>query len=888
MASFEITWATLFPDWVLKALGTSSKAEGTTLVPVKKKISRQGLLQHFFEGCKEYITNPSDRDKKEEEKEILTQMGKNTYGTRYWPALEPTWYGRIACNIIYEAKAHSYNANTLPLNTRFHTAAQELVDRLPQADLEKYKEDIAKIIDKIPSGLQNNSFLRNFEVDKILKQRQENFPSQLAILVAIACVWTEWCTDLADSLGRLLLPPLKSPTDIAYEDSFSADEMLPKAVSEFEANELSKCIQTCKEIIRHANVPDEICMHAYLYIGRCLEMDPTAVGIGALDATYYYKVAKQMGCTDPHIKVVNQGAAMRYHPTVSAVDNMRMVFNTSEHHLCTRILLQTIPTQEELGTEHFFFAGSEKELKSAVDPMQEQCFYLFDDNPQKNFNDFLIILESIKKIPVPSSGKQTKIYLRAKEEQYVALIDTATRMSGLKNLQLFLLDDDKGAAQDLLSKHPLFWSLRDFPFQKSTTGTKTIHYTVIAATANDLTDWLIREAYWLGCFRSDKIKVCIHVISPQAEEIENRLLYNCPDIYSNSVCLNDISEIEVKRTKAEPPVNLFSSDFWKRIDTINSDYYVVNIGTDAENLSFAVKLRERTIRKVVYKNNGGASRSFRGLPVIAFYCQDPDIAILSENLNVHSLEQKLAWYNNYTIIPFGMLTDRYTYGNIEGDFFGRMGQCTHLQYCSTPIPQKADEERIRKDLESYFNRTYNQDSSLAVARSMPYRLFQIDASGKHIIPEDWQITDRYAYAEKNLLKMVELFEKYLDEETKRALCAYEHARWVRWAIARGWTPASPEQVLSYMRAGNPKHQLFIAKMHGCITSEEGLEQLAEKMEDRFSKIGGIPSLRDIKRYMDITDSGNYVPKDFISLDKKNIEATAAILRTEWLREDEHL
>lgn len=36
------------------------------------------------------------------------------------------------------------------------------------------------------------------------------------------------------------------------------------------------------------------------------------------------------------------------------------------------------------------------------------------------------------------------------------------------------------------------------------------------------------------------------------------------------------------------------------------------------------------------------------------------------------------WYNNYSLIPFGMLINRYSYDNLSGGYFEKAAQSAHL------------------------------------------------------------------------------------------------------------------------------------------------------------------------------------------------------------------
>lgn len=93
-----------------------------------------------------------------------------------------------------------------------------------------------------------------------------------------------------------------------------------------------------------------------------------------------------------------------------------------------------------------------------------------------------------------------------------------------------------------------------------------------------------------------------------------------------------------------------------------------------------------------------------------------------------------SWYNNYNLISFGSLRDRYSWDQLDGGYLERVAESTHLEYCGCEA--SASLETKTDYLKDYFDRSYNRDSSMAVALSMTYRLFQTDVnSTDHILAD---------------------------------------------------------------------------------------------------------------------------------------------------------
>ena len=157
-------------------------------------------------------------------------------------------------------------------------------------------------------------------------------------------------------------------------------------------------------------------------------------------------------------------------------------------------------------------------------------------------------------------------------------------------------------------------------------------------------------------------------------------------------------------------------------------------------------------------------------------------------------------------------------------------------------------------------------------------------SSKHIIPTNgWDIMNANFFDDTDdftdtLSEMADHFKNSIknDDILKQNLLYYEHSRWLRWAISRGWVKADVNDVITYMKAGNPKQQLFIAKMHGCICSVDDLKHLSQAMcrnanEKNWKRFAG----KRVSIY-------EYIPKDFVSTDTSNIEKTPEILQMKWL------
>ena len=288
------------------------------------------------------------------------------------------------------------------------------------------------------------------------------------------------------------------------------------------------------------------------------------------------------------------------------------------------------------------------------------------------------------------------------------------------------------------------------------------------------------------------------------------------------------------------------------------------------NLTFAIKLRELSIRNLIDSDQKPQNSS---LPIITFYCPDLNIAHLSEHIVVQSVDSGDQWFNNYNVKPFGIINDRYSFENLDGGYLEKVAQSTHLQYRHI----KVSDSRTKKleNLKDYFSRSYNRDSSMAVALSMPYRLFQTEAGDTgHIISSDSRIMPNLAPEDIEEIAGIFTSNRLSNQQN---LLMFEHSRWLRWALSRGWEAATSDHVLNYMKAGNPKHQLYIAKLHGCICGLSELNNLSNALYNE-AEYSSMP-VSQKKRYANIGEAGITTPLDFKATDDSNIKSTAEIITT---------
>ena len=904
-----ITWGGLFPrnftddlkkymskDSIHEYWYNKSGANSDTGIEMQKVLVRMLLAPQYrrrFDGI-----DITDKPKSQFNKYFNNAQGKKDYQA-------------VIMHIFKCAKSGNYDSSNFPFYHDLKKKLENLFNLFPTDT--KY---IPKYIQAI-KALMKQSFSNNLLNEGKYKQAllEANFLDQITCLVCIAVTWPIWDKNnkQASDLAKLIFPSMslknntpsknnKEITDYVNKEKNEATKKSKKAHELYNDTKYKDAADIFKKITICNLADDAIIADAYYHCALCtldhnipIESD---VNAGPQNCKKYIPARELL------LEAIHFGstcAIQRYKKEYKKdFETIPLIRDLSKTQGKARIILnaenkytvafknslpkemKNIKSQKEL----IQFAATQSQWIHEIDSISDldkDCrFLLFDDNPEKNFQDLIYILDHIsylqKEARLANSKKtllkwyKIAIYIRVKEEEYSALIDTALKRLGDYTVRVYILDDNKWAAQYLLYQYPLFRPIQYITGRKLRNTSITLSFTVISNRDTELACWLVKETFWLGCFHYKKLTLSINIIGPNAREIEQQLRFQCPGIYGKFPDSDAVSKVIINKPYEVNSIN--SSDTINAIrDCQNSisayNYYVVDVGNSAENLNFAIKLRELSIRDLISSNQKLQNSS---LPIITFYCPDTNIAHLSDHMVIQNVDSGNQWFNNYNVKPFGIINDRYSFENLDGGYLEKVAQSTHLQYSHTNVSDSSTQKF--ENLKDYFSRSYNRDSSMAVALSMPYRLFQTEIDDtSHIISLDSEIVP---YLTPNDVKEIAARFTSCRLSNLDNLLIYEHSRWIRWALSRGWAAASPDQVLNYMDAGNPKHQLYIAKLHGCICS---LNELAN-----FSKVlYGVSQcsniISQIKRYANIEEPGKVTPLDFKTSDVSNINATAEIITT---------
>lgn len=559
-------------------------------------------------------------------------------------------------------------------------------------------------------------------------------------------------------------------------------------------------------------------------------------------------------------------------------------------------------------------------------PGKRQRMILIRDDYEANLQDALDILDRIRrsiseKESVLSDWENLEIDIRCREESVTSLLDTALSYftedaqletgAGLPMIRINLIDEAKRSADSLFARHPHFYPLT-FARNKDAEN-KTVHLVVVTDNPDlQYAKWLIKEGFWTLPRYDTGIRTKITVLSPDAKELCQQIAAECPGLTS-FVSLDGMSVPKPYPIDIDdicfPELSFLSTSFTGRglqaeLDRLCSThdflYFAVDADSDLESIRLGVQIRETLIRKAVFA--GKVNTFSRRNSIIALRCFHPDYAGMIQDLIIPKEEEHACqWFNDYNLLSFGSAAELYSWNELDGGILEEISRQIHLQYDTSSRGAGGSEQALA----SYFRRLYNRDSSFAAAVSLPYRLYEAG-----VLPKAWSIQyrdawwkdevrkelaaefDRRLFSTRTVKKDGKPDQKPITENDRKPaqelmerLARYEHMRWCCFQLSRGWLPVEPVRVFQYMNAGVTKHVLQIARLHPCICSWEGLEELSRELhrdcirrvslDDYYSSYEEILPLLDKRflRYYSQEEDFSFFQK----IDYSGIEHTADVL-----------
>ena len=435
------------------------------------------------------------------------------------------------------------------------------------------------------------------------------------------------------------------------------------------------------------------------------------------------------------------------------------------------------------------------------------------------------------------------LYIRARSEYAALPIDALiSSMDDGIYFKTVFCDYPLDCARELLIQHPLFLPA----LKQNARGTDLV---IVGGDTIALS--LIKEI--LACVNGNifcpsdgsEYAIRVTVLGEHADDIRDRLFSDCPGIRQALEKKKDKTlRVSVHFSVLDPQ----DADIRSRICETGANYYVVDIGTDSENLLFATQLRGWALH---------ADQTFTNMPQIAALCRSGRTAMLSQAYTVGAFALGHAWYDSYDLITFGAEESLYSYRALTDSGLRYRAEAAHCYYALTALAGQNDlssRQSLHSEMRTFYSRYYFRDSSVAEVIGLVYRAFSAG-----VIPEDL-----LALWPGALPEIADRFDAWLDQNGDAITEKFgeaEHLRWCGFMHARGWQRASAEQTVAYLSLGNPRQQCFICKLHPYLCGWDELDKVHAlllqyaKSEDVKSRLA--------------------VPKSY---DVNSVRKTAAILR----------
>lgn len=556
------------------------------------------------------------------------------------------------------------------------------------------------------------------------------------------------------------------------------------------------------------------------------------------------------------------------------------------NNIISETFAKTVPESWKTGDGFI----SEYNIKSVSEKIYENCRLLFlfvDDDYRQNLQDFFALMQLIKESSLEST-ENIEVFLRHEFETAKPLVDTALNHLSNYQIAVYILDDDKLAAQQLLSCHPLFYPIKSIDFKllsksvkeaaeqtqsenlKNTFERPILNFIILGNT--HVAEWLVREAFWMMGFKDNLVENRITILANDGKTVEAKIESKYPGMVKGNLKIDGIEFPVIEGINIDYNSPELYKEINKLLDISQYNYFAVATESDEKNLSLATKVRELLIRNYISNKQ---KQDLMVPPPVAFLCRNDNLSWVSKEMIVEGENEGDLWFNSWKLIPFGEISRRYSFNNITGGTFEELARCIHYQYNSVN-PQEIyiqnsegtyeHTEKWKKATKDYYLKQYNQDSSFSSALSMPYRIFQFhDHADNQVIPLAWDICQSTEFSSVHKLKALsKRLWKFSNEtsrtEQEQSIAKWEHARWVKWMISRGWMPATIDEVVFAIENGNPRQQLFIAKLHPCICSYKDLKILQNALLTRCN-----------------------MKKDFFTYDLLNIQDTNKLLALEWIQ-----
>ena len=357
------------------------------------------------------------------------------------------------------------------------------------------------------------------------------------------------------------------------------------------------------------------------------------------------------------------------------------------------------------------------------------------------------------------------------------------------------------------------------------------------------------EVFWSKIdYVNPEIKGTVEVLGNCIDSNENELLcYDSAGHKNNPYC-------RVTYVQADVKVGGFWDSVSEKIQQLlDSDYFIVALGNDADNISVSDKLR-----LLIGKKHLTDADEIVGQVIIAYAVFNSDLVKTLNNQRHYQCRAK--GRNDIYMYAFGGLENVYSYDNIYMSKYKLLAEGTGAAYDRVQMHQKHISDHKKRSNND--NKNYSHWADLARALHIKYKVFSLGLIVKSVF--DYSISDSRLH-ETDIENKCKLYQQvvlnqskeelsddlkliYDDIHLKQHLLAWlEHRRWTAFTRTMGYQYTS--EFKKNLQLNGENHKNMELKLHPCLVEAEkpsinsGNNYLNESWQKMF---GGLSLEKDLK------------------------------------------
>lgn len=338
------------------------------------------------------------------------------------------------------------------------------------------------------------------------------------------------------------------------------------------------------------------------------------------------------------------------------------------------------------------------------------------------------------------------------------------------------------------------------------------------------------DVFWskIGYVNSE-IKETVRVLGKHKGCDKSKLLeYDSCGNLSDPYC-------NVRYIKADVKVGGFwDGDSEEAKELLDSDYFIIALGNDADNISVADKLRCLIGKKHLEEKQADEA----GNVIIAYAVFD---AALADSLNNNKYYRyRVKEESDIYMYAFGSVEQVYSCGNVYMSKHTLLAEGTGAAYDKAAMYQKHIADNKERKIDE--NKNYNYWSDLARAMHIKYKVFSLGLIKKSLFDygvDGLGLYNDYIEQQFNIYKQIALAQSpedledkllpiYADFQLKRHMLAWlEHRRWIAFTRTMGYRYTSEFKKNLILNGKN--HKNMELKLHPCLTEAKKPEMNGENI-----------------------------------------------------------